>query len=455
MPPKETPPTIGTPVPTDLTISAQLAKIGEGAPATQLIRVLLQQIAADVSTFVRDVHSSSQVYLRARVVYDYIQGLIKKVDSSADIEWDAFDIYTAAIPILERILFDFYSQHQKASRDHLPPTSGVETAFIFIEAWDYDRKMLEKAFNDLANDHFLQMSAEVKTHLEASRVVPRNTDDINALRALNIFFQNNAKVLQERDIVQERGGRLLQETRKVITQIILKVSKSPPAPETSRISIMTLMIAYIPFALLVDDAVEAEWKDYLRSAVVWDAVQKLLVNVSKHLDGIPQAPTLNDLEKEWETFKDILLRLSTTAIDTKVEILDLLRLAARIRRPLHGRSVELIRMLYYLDGYSQKDQKAGRHRRNFKLVLGDTISSLEAAEKAVSDVRQIAIGDDVYKNQHQELQNVLKKVEETFSTFGIADQWSTKETAYNNAVNVDESHLNLLKKRIAVVSASA
>lgn len=103
MPPKASPQAgSGTPVPVDLTITAQLAKIGEGAPATQLIKVLLQQIAVDVNNFVRDVHSSSQVYLRARVVYDYIQDLIKKVDSSADLEWDAFDIYTAAIPVLER-----------------------------------------------------------------------------------------------------------------------------------------------------------------------------------------------------------------------------------------------------------------------------------------------------------------------------------------------------------------
>lgn len=45
------------------------------------------------------------------------------------------------------------------------------------------------------------MSSEVKTQLEASRLAPRNTDDINALRALNLFFTANK--LGDRDVIQQ------------------------------------------------------------------------------------------------------------------------------------------------------------------------------------------------------------------------------------------------------------
>ncbi|PPQ88705.1 hypothetical protein CVT25_009469 [Psilocybe cyanescens] len=452
MPPKATPSSTQSQtgaLPVDLSISAQVEKIGEGAPATDLIKVLLQRIAIDVGQFVRDVHSSSQVYLRARVVYDCIQDLIRKVDSSAELEWDAFDIYTGTIPILERILLDFYASHRKESRDHLPPATGVDTAFIFITAWDYDRKMLEKAFTDLATERFLKMSPEVKTQLEASRHVPRSTDDINTLRALSIYFTANK--LAERDIIQQRGGKLLSEVRRAIHGIIAKATKSPASTqETSRIVIMTLMLAYIPFALLTGDEVTQDWKDYLRSSLVWEALQRLLDNLTKHVSS--QGPTVDDIEAEWEKVKDILLKLTATSIDTNAEILELLRLAARIRRPFHGRSVELIRMLYYLDGYSKRDQKVTRHRKDLKLVLDDTITSLESTQKAVSDVKSITLNADEYKKQETELRDVLRKVEETFSTFGIANQWSDKESSYNVAAKIDESHLTAMRQRLGLAA---
>ncbi|PPQ91783.1 hypothetical protein CVT25_000428 [Psilocybe cyanescens] len=435
-------------LPVDLSISAQVEKIREGAPATDLIKVLLQRIAIDVSQFVRDVHSSSQIYFRARVVYDCIQDIIRKVDSSAELEWDAFDIYTGTIPILERILLDFYASHRKESRDHLPPATGVDIAFIFITAWDYDRKMLEKVFNDLATERFLKMSPEVKIHLEASRHVPRSTDDINTLRALSTFFLANK--LAERDIIQQRGGKLLSEVRRAIHGIIAKATKSPTSTETSRIVIMTLMLAYIPFALLSGDEVTPDWKDYLRSSLVWEALQRLVDNLTKHLSS--QGPTVDDIETEWEKVKDILLKLTATSIDTNAEILELLKLAARIRRPFHGRSVELIRMLYFLDGYSKRDQKATRHRKDFKLVLDDTITSLESAQKAVSDVKSITLTADEYKKQETELRDVLRKVEETFSTFGIANQWSDKESSYNEAAKIDDSHLTAMRQRLGLAA---
>lgn len=75
---------------------------------------------------------------------------------------------------------------------------------------------------------------------------------------------------------------------------------------------------------------------------------------------------MSELDIEWEKVKDLLLKLLPTLVDTKDEILELLKLAANIRRPFHGRSVELIRMLFLLDSYSRETASVTRHRKALK-----------------------------------------------------------------------------------------
>lgn len=86
----------------DLSIAALAAKIPDGFPATQLVKVLLQYTAIDAAKFGRDVQTSFQVYSRSLVVYNAIQELMKKVADSATIDFISFDKYTTAISPLER-----------------------------------------------------------------------------------------------------------------------------------------------------------------------------------------------------------------------------------------------------------------------------------------------------------------------------------------------------------------
>jgi len=101
----------------DMSITSQVTKVVEGLPATDLIKVLLRHIAADVAQFHRNAQSWNQVYYRSRLVYDAIQVLMQQIDSADEAAevmalWEAFQRYTAAIIPLEkcvRILFLFLS----------------------------------------------------------------------------------------------------------------------------------------------------------------------------------------------------------------------------------------------------------------------------------------------------------------------------------------------------------
>ena len=83
-----------------------------------------------------------------------------------------------------------------------------------------------------------------------------------------------------------------------------------------------------------------------------------------------QVPSLSELEQEWENFKKLLLRRADEIIDLTEEMVLLLKLAAQIRRPLHGRSVQLIRMFFFLDDHSRdKKNNATSHRNDLKVYV--------------------------------------------------------------------------------------
>ncbi|KDR65719.1 hypothetical protein GALMADRAFT_1219103 [Galerina marginata CBS 339.88] len=257
----------------DLSIARQVQKIGEGFPATDLIKVLLRHIAIDASKFVRDVKSSNQIYYRALMVYNAIQDLMTKVNDSTTIEWTAFDQYTVAIPPLESILLEFYTNYpEDKKREHLPPTTGVEDAVMFIQRWENDRTMLAKALSDLSGDKFTILSGELKALLMASREEPRAFDDMDTIRALNTVFTTNA--LTDRDVIQQRGGKFLSNVRREVRAITGKLVKNPAAGATSAIAIKILMIVYIPFAFISSSTTSTEWKDYLRGTLIWQSMER-------------------------------------------------------------------------------------------------------------------------------------------------------------------------------------
>ena len=94
---------------------------------------------------------------------------------------------------------------------------------------------------------------------------------------------------------------------------------------------------------------------------------RLLGKVCRHLT-LSQTSTIAALEEEWATVARVLLDLSETKIDTTDELLRPLRLVANIRRPFHGRSAELTKMLYHLDVVSalSSDEKSLRQRKSLK-----------------------------------------------------------------------------------------
>ncbi|KAF8909405.1 hypothetical protein CPB84DRAFT_1743964 [Gymnopilus junonius] len=437
----------------DLSIAAIAAKIVDGYPATDLIRVLLRYIAIDAAKFGRDIKTSSQVYSKSYMVYNAIQDLMKKVEDSTAIDFISFDKYTTAITPLERILLEFYANSpEEKTRNVLPPADGVDSAILFIDIWESDRKMLEKALNDLQSQAFTSLSNDLASNLQASHLTHRQSDDLQMLREL-VQYLNTTNKVTDRDIVNPRGARLLTSVKKSIRSIANAVTRNPPGEAKTALAIKTILISYIPFALITPEATTpTEWKEYLRSAQIWQAMESLVQHLAIFVDPPAQTQALpqHDIEEEWDKFKRLLLKRSAEGIDTEGEMMELFKLAANIRRPLHGRSVQLIRILFFLNDHS-RDQKnnSSQLRRDLKFVMGESIDALGHAKEAIKDVRTIALSDDEYKKQDNELKVTLGKIGDLFKQIGLYDQWPERQKNYDDAVKVDESHLELMKKRLS------
>lgn len=93
----------------DMTVQAELKKIKDVKdqfPAVNLLAALLRQSIVNATVAPRNVHTAAQIVTRSNKVYEAIIQTMLKLDSSSldalDNNWDLFDKYTTAIPILEQ-----------------------------------------------------------------------------------------------------------------------------------------------------------------------------------------------------------------------------------------------------------------------------------------------------------------------------------------------------------------
>ena len=90
-------------------------------------------------------------------------------------------------------------------------------------------------------------------------------------------------------------------------------------------------------------------------------------HVTAHVQRRQSAKTIPELESLISQLETLLLGLSDVVIPLTEEILQLIKLAALIRRPFHGRSTALISALRHLDDYSKADDH--KNISTFRLEL--------------------------------------------------------------------------------------
>jgi hypothetical protein len=85
-----------------LSVIDEIDNILDGSPATDLAKVLVKNLIADLSNVQRNIRTYFQLLRKIVLVYNSIQSLIEKVHTPPNVDWESFEQYTAAIEPLER-----------------------------------------------------------------------------------------------------------------------------------------------------------------------------------------------------------------------------------------------------------------------------------------------------------------------------------------------------------------
>lgn len=313
--------------------------------------------------------------------------------------------------------------------------------------------MLKKALEDLADNTFQSLTAEVKAKVQESRQDSRLKDDQTILNAFVDFLQMNR--LEDRHIIQGRGGTLLKDVKTSVSALATAVFNLPAndAAEDSRgVSIRAMLLVYIPFAFITSKEPSRAVKDHLRKTEIWEEMKSLLKHVSTHVKQDRGAKTIAELEILLGNLARLLIG-SGGVIPLADEILQLIKLAAVIRRPFHGQSVALISVLRHLDEYSKTDdnQELSPLRSELKQVMSEAITALEAARDAVTNVKAFTLESSTYKTEKDKLAKLYSdKIKKCFEDFQIADEYDEWQDKFASGVQIDEEHLREMRKRLSL-----
>ena len=127
-------------------------------------------------------------------------------------------------------------------------------------------------------------------------------------------------------------------------------------------SIRSIMLVYTPFAVIGNPQTTAEWVEHLTGANIWAEMKRytqgwhrlsnshprFCLSFLEALDGHlrDEKFTIPQLMEKYRVLEELLSRPLSS------ELLDLMRLAGRVRRPFHGRAVTIVHMWQYLTANS-------------------------------------------------------------------------------------------------------
>ncbi|KJA23567.1 hypothetical protein HYPSUDRAFT_201288 [Hypholoma sublateritium FD-334 SS-4] len=442
----------------DMTVQAELKKIKDVKdqfPAVNLLAALIRLSSVNATVAPRNVHTAAQIVTRSNKVYEAIIQTMLKLESTSidalDNNWDLFDKYTTAIPVLEQILLGL--PHATVSfdktRSHLPPDDSTQEAVFHIHGWLAERKQLNQALESLKDESLKNLSDDAAKALVADHILHRITDDKSTLKALLDVISKDKLV--DRDIIREgiSDRTVLADVKKLATDIYTALAQKPPSEEVSGIVVRALMTAYIPLAVNAKPTTSLEWRTYLKGGKLWFAIKELLTKVKAHISSPGKFE-----EGEFSAIEALLLKLGEISISTTKEMLDLIKLAAYIPRPYSGRTASLVKTIYHVDQFSRKEKNKALtgYRHNLKETMETSLQELTVVRQAPYDFQKFSLDSEDYKSRKESIKKLFSGIESLFASFGISTDWSGHDAAFTTSVKTDEEHMKDGQK--ALIKAS-
>lgn len=188
--------------------------------------------------------------------------------------------------------------------------------------------------------------------------------------------------------------------------------------------------------------------DHLKSKPVWKAVTaltKALTNVDRGLSAVP-----NDVQKRYDEFLRILQELSGLELKLPDSYVKILKEAGRVRRPFQAQAFALVMLCRFLADYFTKIENKSsvtiENVNSLEEAFNETFVVLQAAAKAVTQLSIFDMTDFEVNDTVKEFEIAESVIKESFSSFGLSDEWSKKANVRKEAWEKDKSRMDQLNK---------
>ncbi|KAI9439116.1 hypothetical protein H4582DRAFT_117595 [Lactarius indigo] len=415
---------------------------GSGFAATEAIKCLLQAIGRDVVSFRRNTHVSYLVVERARDIVTAINEYISRVESSDAGDWDSFEKFSSAIEPLEDILFQLLVFTEDEKTRYFGNDRDIADCITSTEAWAENRKRLSETLKSF------------HTHTPLVNLFDREDSESRDRDRQDALDHDDRSLMKEIGSARKNifdSKRYPKYVTNAVTPLdtLQKQMTSESLPEwLTVITIKTCMLVQGVLEVVLQPNTSTELLNHLKSKTVWGAVTaltKALVGVDKRLPALPK-----EVEDKYEEFLKILQKLSKLALKLPDSFVNILKEAGRVRRPFQAQAFALVMLCRFLaDHFNKIGDKTSvtvDHVNSLEEAFNETLTVLHAAINAVTQLSVFNLTDFESNSTVQEFERVESVIKESFTSFGLSEEWSKKENVRKEAWEKDKSRMEQLNK---------
>ncbi|KIJ92715.1 hypothetical protein K443DRAFT_422723 [Laccaria amethystina LaAM-08-1] len=434
-------------------------KIAEGYAATEMVKLLLEIIIAEISDFKRFKESSRQVVATSIEVFEailrHIADIDKKKGKAEGPEWMKFREYTDAIASLEDLLLHCtYCAEEQESLLPIPRTTDVPSCLKVIDIWASDREITLAIIHKFEGDNFKKLFNERSSTLEKALREALKNDDKELILSIQKFVSQPGKRLSDEAIDEYmKGGERPVSNVKQLTESVVTYLAQNYSENTSHV-IKIILLVYFPFALFEMEGTDPSWLEYLASKRVWDEMYKALNDCINHLKhSNPSAEAIG------ERYRGLAKTLFTMAplppLSFETQILEMMQIAKHVRRPFSGRSSVLV--FTWSDVATNRyilEERAVSMRRALRKSLSLSLEILKHAAEQLTSSQRFEDAAEV-KAVGEKFERVFRDMNKIYEHYKMADKWSQEvKPQLEDASRLDTERYDRVRSRVYSAKAS-
>ncbi|KAH9058117.1 hypothetical protein EDB87DRAFT_952989 [Lactarius vividus] len=414
---------------------------GTGFAATEAIKYLLQAIGRDVVSFRRNTHVSYLVVERARDIVNAINEYISRVEHSDTGDWDSFEKFSSAIEPLEDILFQLLVFTEDEKTRYFGVDRDIANCIISTEAWAKNR---EKLSETLKNFH---THTPLVNLFDKDDVASRDRERQDALDHDDQSLMKEIGSARSNIFVSKRFPKYVTSAVTPLDTLQKQMTSGPLPEWLTVITIKTCMLVQGVLEVVLHPDTDTELLNHLKSKPVWSAVATLTKALVAN-QGLPALP--EDVQNKYDEFLKILQKLSKLALKLPDSFVNILKEAGRVRRPFQAQAFALVMLCRFLaDHFNKLGDKTTvtvDHVNSLEEAFSETLTVLHAAVDAVTQLRAFDLTNFQTDSTVQEFERVESVIKESFTSFGLTEEWSKKANARKEAWEKDKGRMDQLNK---------